>query len=39
MTVDEWYYGHHEQVLSSDAQTGHETVRALSLPRPWHDGE
>ena len=35
-----WYYGRHEQASTSDNQTGHETVRALFLRRPWHgDGE
>ena len=32
-----WYYGRHEQTLTSDEQTSHETVRALFLRRPWHD--
>ncbi len=34
-----WYYGRHEQVLKGDKPTGHETVRALFLHRPWHDDE
>ena len=32
-----WYYSRHERALTSDEQTGHETVRALFLRRPWHD--
>ena len=32
-----WYYGCHEQALTSDEQTGGETVHALFLRRPWHD--
>ena len=32
-----WYYGRHEEVLAGDKETGHETVRALFLHRPWHD--
>ncbi len=34
-----WYYGRHEQVLSSDDQIGCETARTLFLRRPWHDDE
>ena len=34
-----WYYGRHEQAMTSDKQTSHETARALLLRRPWHDDE
>ena len=32
-----WYYGRHEQDLTSADRTRGETARALFLSRPWHD--
>ena len=34
-----WYYGCHEQVLTSNDRTRGKTARALFLRRPWHDDE